>query len=109
MSARSTHSGSHGTTRNAAGSAASTTITAIACSSSRGQMPSGRMSSMAPTPASATAPARMTAMRSGSSKPPGVNTNTPAATTIVAATTAMPPPCGVGARCEERAFGRASA
>ena len=26
-----------------------------------------------------------------------------------AATTAMPPPCGVGAVCEERAFGRASA
>ena len=67
------------------------------------------MSSMAPTPASATAPARMTAMRSGCSKTPGVNTNTPAATTIVAATTAMPPPCGVGAWCEERAFGSASA
>ena len=27
----------------------------------------------------------------------------------VAATTAMPPPCGVGVRCDERAFGLASA
>ena len=28
---------------------------------------------------------------------------------IVAAMTAMPPPCGVGVRCDERAFGLASA
>ena len=28
---------------------------------------------------------------------------------MVAAMTAMPPPCGVGSRCDERAFGLASA
>jgi hypothetical protein len=90
-----------------AGNVASTAATASVCSTSRGAAPRPRMSSITPTSASASAATLSTANWVAPARP---DTATPIhRPTSAAATTAMPPPCGVGSRCEERAFGRAKA
>ena len=89
------------------GSAKITAVTASAWSASRGTTPSGRMSSAAPTHAMTTAaPKTATSGVAGET----ARLNRPnAVAAMVAAMTAMPPPCGVGVRCDDRAFGFASA
>jgi hypothetical protein len=80
------------------------------CSARRTAAGDERTSSNAPTTANSAAAAVST-----SNWPPSFCGNAgdrpaaPQTTASVAATTAMPPPCGVGSRCDERAFGRAMA
>ena len=107
--ARSSHHGMTGKMRSAAGSAAITMATAAACKTSRGTTSSGRMSSVTPTMARPSTAASVTASCRGSPNSPGAKTSAPATTIMVVAITAMPPPCGVGAKCDERALGGAKA
>src|SRR5262249_30814937 len=108
--ARSIHHGSAGRTRESAGMKVSTRPTAAHCSARRRPTGSGRMSSMAPAVASTSAAivsARNSLGGPGTVMPKSAAPSQAAAN--VAMITAAPPPCGVGSRCEERAFGRASA
>src|SRR5262249_664029 len=106
---RSNHQAANGKTRRSVGSADSTTATASACKSNRGIASSGRKSSVTPTSVRKIVDVKTTT--SSSDQLGSWRRNKLAAhTTIVVATmTAIPPPCGVGSRCDDRAFGLANA
>ncbi len=105
MRPRSSASGSAGTMRAVSGRGEHDRADgSAACSTSRTSTGSDTMSSANPTSAISTV---------APTSAGGIATLAQAAqaeaTSSVAAITAMPAPCGVGMRCEERAFGRASA
>ena len=102
--ARSIQSGQAGMMRRSAGATKRIAPTATACSNRRGSTGMDLMSSAIPTSAMKKVAPNST---TGAGKP-----STTAAVPLTASAadiTAMPAPCGVGTRCEERAFGRASA
>jgi hypothetical protein len=104
MTARSSASGRAGAIRNPSGAMNTIAATAPACSTSRSNTGSDMMSSANPTSAiktlAATSAGGIVAFVHGARSD---------ATRSVAAITAIPAPCGVGMRCEERAFGLANA
>ncbi|MHC2735112.1 hypothetical protein ACVMFA_000873 [Bradyrhizobium liaoningense] len=104
MRPRSSASGSAGTMRAVSGAVNTTAPTQAACSTSRTSMGSDFMSSANPTSAISTV-----APISTGGIATFAQTAQSEATIRVAPITAMPAPCGVGMRCEDRAFGRASA
>ena len=108
--ARSIHHGTCGSTCACFGNVASTRPTAMHCTIRRAAAGAERMSSIAPTTASSMAAAVTASHWPTSSCTRGDHSATaPQATAKVATTTATPPPCGVGSRWDERAFGFAIA
>ena len=104
---RSSQSGQAGTIRKLSGAARITAATANPCSSSRGTTGMEWTSSAKPTAAmNSVAPKTATGIFISAAP---ANAMAVTAAISVAAITAMPPPCGVGIRWEERAFGLASA
>jgi hypothetical protein len=105
--ARSIQSGQPGTSLRLSEAVKMMMATAAPCSNSRGGTAIDLMSSAKPVTAMNSVAAKIASGIFSSGAP--VPIMMAAVASSVAAITAMPAPCGVGTRCDERAFGRASA